>query len=230
MVSDVSSRSRACRAAPEVVLPERVDGDGGRLREEFNQAVRRPEEFGGLPEVARLLDRLAAGERRPSGQVWIPDTNARLAPSALLRGSFPDSDTYVIASQYGEDAHRRGWLRLDRSLTPAEHAAVVDRAVTWTESDRSLPDVLAEFGPPSVTFGPPDPHRPKTLSYATDDPAAPVVAFHLGSARTDPDPDDRTPPDAVLLAVRVRDEFLGGWELTPTGVDRFHQRPERASE
>ncbi|WP_328958035.1 hypothetical protein [Kitasatospora purpeofusca] len=192
--------------------------------EEFNQAVRRPDEFGGLSEVARLLDRIAASEQRTTGSVWIPDTNARLAPSAMLRGAFLDSDIYVIASQYGEDAHRRGWLRLDRRLTPPEHAVVVNRAVAWSETDRSLYEILAEFGPPSVTFGPQDPYRPKTLSYATDDPSAPVVAFHLGSAQADSDSGsgDRTSAGAVLLAVRVRDDFLDGWELTPSGLGRFH--------
>ncbi|MFJ5234001.1 hypothetical protein ACIQBJ_29370 [Kitasatospora sp. NPDC088391] len=194
--------------------------------------MRRPDECGGLSAVARLLDRLAAGEQRTAGSVWIPDTNARLAPSGLLRGAFPDSDVHVIASQYGEDAHRRGWLRLDRSLPPAEHAAVVDRAVAWSGTDRSLSDVLAEFGQPSVTFGPRDPHLPKTLGYATDDPAAPVVVFHLGSAQADAeptgaeptasDPGGPTSAEAVLLAVRVRDDFFDGWELTPSGLDRFH--------
>ncbi|MFJ4095068.1 hypothetical protein ACIPYS_26060 [Kitasatospora sp. NPDC089913] len=225
MALDVSPQARAQRPVPAVSLPERVGRDGeGLLLEEFNQAVRRPDEFGGLSVVARLLDRIAEGEQRTTGSVWIPDTNARLAPSAMLRGAFPDSDVSVIASQYGEDAHRRGWLRLDRDLTPAEHAGVVDRAVAWSESDRSLGDILAEFGPPSVTFGPQDPHRPKTLSYATDDPMAPVVAFHLGSARADSDPGAGDPEStgAVLLAVRVRDDFFDGWELTPSGLGRFH--------
>ncbi|WP_344552342.1 hypothetical protein [Kitasatospora saccharophila] len=205
-------------------LTERTGRGSERLLEEFNRTVRRPDEFGGLSEVVRLLDRLAASERGTTGSVWLPDTNARLAPSGLLRGAFPDSDIYVIASQYGEEAHRRGWLQLDRRLTPAEHAVVVDKAVAWSETDRSLPEILANFGPPSVTFGPQDPYRPKTLSYATDDPSAPVVAFHLGSAQadSDPGPEDRPSAAVVLLAVRVRDDFLDGWELTPSGLDRFH--------
>ncbi|MET9619055.1 hypothetical protein [Kitasatospora indigofera] len=224
MVLDVSPQAQAPRAVPTVALVERTDRASKRLLEEFNQTVRRPDEFGGLSAVARLLDRLAASERRTTGSVWIPDTNARLAPSGLLRGAFPDSDIYVIASQYAEDAHRRSWLRLDRSLTPAEHAVVVDRALAWSETDRSLSDILAEFGPPSVMFGPQDPNRPKTLSYATDDPSAPVVAFHLGSAQADPDKGagDGTSAAVALLAVRVRDDFLDGWELTPSGLNRFH--------
>ncbi|MFJ8621992.1 hypothetical protein ACIRD3_04020 [Kitasatospora sp. NPDC093550] len=205
--------------------PNRVTGSRDRLLERFNQAVRDPEESGGLSTVARLLDLLAAGEPNPEGAVWLPDTNARLAASGILRGAFPDADVPLIASQYGEDAHRRGWLRLDRTLTPAEHSALVDTALTWSAVDRALPDVLAAFGPPSVTFGSPDPSLPKTLSYATADPEAPVVAFHLGTATPrEPAPGAAgpTPANAVLLAVRIHDGFLDGCELTPVGLERFH--------
>ncbi|MCX4757552.1 hypothetical protein [Kitasatospora purpeofusca] len=223
MALHASPQAQAQRAVPIVGPPERADRDGERLLKEFNQAVRRPDEFGGLSTVARLLDRIAASEQSATGPLWIPDTNARLAPSAMLRGIFPDPDISVIASQYGEDAHRRGWLQLDRRLTPAEHATVVDRAVAWSETDRSLVDILAEFGPPSVTFGPPERYRPKTLSYATDDPSAPVVAFHLGSAQAESDPGsgDRMAAGADLLAVRIRDDLRDGWKITPSGVDRF---------
>ncbi|MFD4907856.1 hypothetical protein [Kitasatospora purpeofusca] len=223
MALHASPKAQAHRAVPTVGPPERADRDGERLLEEFNQAVRRPDEFGGLSAVARLLDRIAKSEQPATGPVWIPDTNARLAPSATLRGIFPDSDISVIASQYGEDAHRRGWLQLDRRLTPAEHAVVVDRAVAWSETDRSLVDILAEFGPPSVTFGPPELYRPKTLSYATDDPSAPVVAFHLGSAQAESDPGsgDRTSAGADLLAVRIRDDLRDGWRITPFGVGQL---------
>ncbi|MFJ1939052.1 hypothetical protein ACIOGZ_41170 [Kitasatospora sp. NPDC088160] len=225
MALDVSSRIGSGPAMPVMAVTapsERVDREHERLLEKFNQAVRHPEEFGGLSTVASLLDRIAVSEPRTAGSVWIPDTNARLAPSAMLRGAFPDSDIYVIASQYGEDAHRRGWLRLDRTLTPAEHSVVVDGAVAWSETDRSLPEIVAEFGPPSVTFGPQAPRRPKTLTYATADRAAPVVAFHLGAAQAEPSAEEQMPASAALLAVRVHDDFFDGWELTPFGLDRFH--------
>jgi hypothetical protein len=195
--------------------------DRERLVERLNQAVRRPAEFGGLPGVARLLDRLAASDPPGGEQVWIPDTNARLAPSTLMRDGFPSRDIHVVASQYGEDAHRRGWLRLDRTLTPAELSVLVDGAAAWSRDDRSLHEIVAEFGPASVTFGSTDPIHPKTLSYATDDPTAPVVAFHLGAARTEPRAGSGEPDSAVLLAVRIHDGFFGGWELTPCGEDMF---------
>ncbi|MDD1061428.1 hypothetical protein NMG29_24970 [Streptomyces cocklensis] len=155
--------------------------------------------------------------------MWIPDTNARLAPSMMLREGFPAPEIHVTASQYGEDAHRRGWLRLDRTLTAAEHSDIVDSSATWSGEDRSLHEIIAEFGPPSVTFGPTDPDRPKTLSYATSDRRTPVVAFHLGSAGTDTEAGSGDGPaaGAVLLAVRVNDDLFGGWELTPFGETTF---------
>ncbi len=227
MALDLSSRTRAGRAIPGAEVPAPPE-PAGRERElllaRFNRAVRRPEDHGGLPAVARLLDRIAAGDPQTAGSVWLPDTNARLAPSAMFRAAFPDTDVHVTASQYGEDAHRRGWLRLDRTLTPTEHSALVDGAVAWSQTDRSLTEILAEYGPPSITFGPEEPHHPKTLSYATDDRTAPVVAFHVGTAQTGPRPerDDRASAVAALLAVRVRDDFFGGWELTPLGLEHFH--------
>lgn len=214
---------RGTAAAARAATPGGADGDPGRLLERLNQAVRLPEESGGLPAVVRLLDQLAASEAQGTHQVWIPDTNGRLAPSMMLREGFPAPDIHVVASQYGEDAHRRGWLRLDRTLTSAEHADVVERALTWSQNDRSLHELVAEFGPPSVTFGSTDPDRPKTVSYVTDDRTAPVAAFHFGSARTGAaaGTGDGSRVGAVLLGVRVHDDFLGGWELTPFGEDRF---------
>lgn len=155
--------------------------------------------------------------------MWIPDTNARLAPSTMLRQGFPDADVHVVASLYGEDAHRRGWLRLDRTLTPAEHSAVVDTATSWSRNNRSLQEVVAEFGPPSVTFGSTEPDRPKTVSYATSDRAAAVVAFHLGSAQPETDTGSGKGPwtSPALLTVRVHDDFFGGWEITPVGESQF---------
>jgi hypothetical protein len=97
----------------------------------------------------------------------------------------------------------------------------------WSRTDRTLHDVLAEFGPASVTFGDPDPHRPKTLSYVRRDRNAPVVAFHFGPPRAEADPrSERTgPTGAALLAVRVNEGLFAGWELTPHGEAVFTAAP-----
>ncbi|MGW5353644.1 hypothetical protein ACWERV_24415 [Streptomyces sp. NPDC004031] len=192
-----------------------------RLLARLNRAVRRPSEHGGLAAVARLLDELAAagaggGGAEAGEAVWIPDTVARLAPSAFLREAFPGPDVHVVASQYGEDAYRRGWLRLDRTLTGAEHAALAEAVVAWAADDRTLPEVLGAFGPPSVVFGPEDPELPKTLGYAAGDRTARFVTFHLGAARA-----EAGTGTAGLLAVRLHDGFLDGWALTPWGETQF---------
>lgn len=204
-------------------VPLGVDGDRERLLEQFNRAVRRPEDFGGLSAVARLLDRLAATEPHGEDHGWIPDTNARMAPSSMLREILADPDIHVAASQYGEDAHRRGWLRPDRTLTPSEHCVLVDSAATWSKDDHSFHEITATFGSPSVTFGSTDPGGPRTLSYVTADRTAPVVAFHLGSARngTSAVPSDAPSTGAALLAVRVNDDLFGRWEVTPLGEIYF---------
>lgn len=222
MPDDVRVRSDVVMTAADTTAGTvEANSDRERLLVRLNQAVRRPEDFGGLPVVAHLLDQLAASAPQGLDVVWIPDTNARLAPSALMRDAFSDPDVHVVASQYGEDAHRLGWLQLDRTLTPTEHSALVDGAAAWSRSDRSLHEIVAEFGPPSVTFGSTDPVRSKTLSYATDDRTAPVIAFHLGSARPETYAGSGEPGCAALLAVRIDDGFIGGWGLTPFGEDLF---------
>ncbi|MFD8597840.1 hypothetical protein ACFV1L_22825 [Kitasatospora sp. NPDC059646] len=182
------------------------------LLDAFNDAVRRPELFGGPAAVVALLDALAAAD--PDGDPdgdrgtgWTPGTDAPTV-STLLRDSFGDADPPLVASQYGEDAHRRGWLRLDRALADEDLRALLDRALDWSEDGRRLPEVLAEFGDPSVVYGDPAPDAPKTLGYAGEDRRGPVAAFHFG-------------PGGVLYAVRVGENPLGDWGLTPAGRKLF---------
>ncbi|MFI0901527.1 hypothetical protein [Streptomyces sp. NPDC020983] len=196
--------------SPAPGAPPPAGGERAEMLVRLNLAVRRPAAYGGLTAVARLLDALAQAGPEGGDAVWIPDTTARLASSGFLREAFPRPQVHVVASQYGEDAHRRGWLRLDRTLTAGEHAVLAGKAVGWADSDRTLHEVTGEFGPPSAVFGPGDPDLPKTLGYATADRAAPFVAFHFGAARAGAD-------GAALLAVRVHDGFVDGWTVTPWG-------------
>lgn len=184
---------------------------GVSLLSRFNKAVRRPSEYGGLAAVSTLLDQLAEAEAesQTGKTVWIPDENARLSPAMIMREFFPDPAVHVAASQYGENAFRRGWLDLDRTLDIPEFQRLIDSALSWADVDRSLHDVIAEYGPASVTFGDPDPRRAKTLAYAGVDRRAPFVAFHFGVAPAD--------SEAVLLGVRTSEAFLGGWTFTPYG-------------
>jgi hypothetical protein len=191
------------------------------LVERLNRALRRPADFGGLPARRSLLDRLAAdagdaGDAgAAAGTVWLADTNARLSDAALLRHCLTDPEVHVAAAQYAEDAHRLGWLRPDRMLPAARHAALVEGVLEWARADRDGADVVAAYGPPSVTFGDPDPRRPKTLGYVGADGRGPLVSFHLGHAP------GRSGP--VLLAARIGEpgdslfRSDGGSEFTPSG-------------
>ncbi|GAA1984806.1 hypothetical protein [Kitasatospora viridis] len=93
------------------------------LIDELNRKLRRPSECGGTAELPLLLDELAWAESGERGVEWLVDELRRVDPLALLR-KYDDAQGHVLASQYGEDAHRRGWLRLDRTLTAAEHDEV----------------------------------------------------------------------------------------------------------
>ncbi|MFE2350252.1 hypothetical protein [Kitasatospora cineracea] len=189
------------------------------LIEKFNQAVRRPEAHGGVPVLPLLLDLLAEAGQQTEDALWIPDANERLSSAPFVRDHFTDPAIHVTASQYGEEAHRRGWLHLDRSLSAADHAALLDRAATWASTDRTLHEVLDEFGPASVTFGDPAPHLAKTLGYASDDRGAPFVVFHFapapGESTTVPEPVESA--SAALLAIRGLPRALFGLKLTPRG-------------
>lgn len=192
------------------------------MLEQFNAAVRDPRAHGGVECLPLLLDALAQGGAEPAGNRWIVDENARLDTMALLRHYLPDPEIHVLAAEYGTAAHTRGWLRLDRTLPAAELANLVDTVEDWAESDRSLDDALRAYGPPSVTFGDPDPRLPKTFGYASGDTARSLAVLHFGNT------DDA--PSAKLLAYRGGESFLGPrMSFTPLGdavadeVDKRHR-------
>ncbi|MEY9875283.1 hypothetical protein ABH931_004784 [Streptacidiphilus sp. MAP12-33] len=214
MVLDASTLAVPKVSSPAVIPAWPAPGERQAWLDGLNLALRRPDEYGGLEAVARLLDRLAASEPpSPDGAVWLPDTLARMSTAGLLRQAFPDPELHVVVAQYAEDAHRRGWLRVDRTLAPAEHADLVGALRDWMREDRTFPEVVARFGDPSVVHGPAEPDRPKTLTYVTTDRQAPVVTFHLAA--------DPAAGPAVVLAARIDENILGGWDLTPYGEKLF---------
>ncbi len=94
-----------------------------------------------------LLDLIAETDQQTEGAVWIPDKNERLGTAALARNQFADPDIHVVASQHGEDAYRRGWLRLDRTLTAGDHTALVDRAAYLGEYGSQRPGLPGQVRP-----------------------------------------------------------------------------------
>jgi hypothetical protein len=127
----------------------------------------------------------------------------------MVRRMFPAPEIHVVAAEYGAAAHEQGWLRLDRTLRRRHYSRLVDTAKAWAKTDRTLHDVLATYGRPSVTFGDTDPRSPKTFGYACGDRSLPLVVFHFGES------DDTQA--ARLLGFRRRDSFFDGVGLTPFG-------------
>ncbi|MEZ0069991.1 hypothetical protein ABIA32_006039 [Streptacidiphilus sp. MAP12-20] len=219
IATDAATRHAPAAAADTAASrPGRLAREG--LIERFNEAVRRPAAFGGVPVLPLLLDLIAGASQQTEDTVWIPDANQRLSTATLVLDRFADPNIHVAASQYGEDAYRRGWLRLDRTLSAAEHTGLVDGVAAWASTDRTVHDVLDAYGLPSVTFGDPDLDRPKSLSYACSDRTAPVVVFHFGpdqGGEPESAPERTKSSGAALLAVRGADGGFLGLQLTPRG-------------
>ena len=200
--------SAPTHAAAPIARTPLTDDARTELLDSLNDAVRHPELFGGTAAVVELLDTLSAADPDGGpGAAWIPDSDSRTV-ATLLRGCFGEADAPLVASQYGEDAHRRGWLRLDRALGGEELDGLLDRVLDWSEDRRQLPDVLDEFGEPSVVYGDPAPDAPKTLGYTGEHPDAPIAVFHFGAL-------------GVLYAVRIGESPIGDWALTPAGRKLF---------
>lgn len=199
------------------------------LRTQVNHALRRLGVYGDETSLILLFDALAFTEGideewkaerddlRERGVFW--PTGVRGAISSV----FPDvgRGDSAIASVYAEFAHRAGWLTLDRTLTVAEHQELLLQAPDWCGVDRTMADLTATFGPPSVLLGPTSKLHSKTLVYAAADRA--IICFHLWNGITEPET-GAVHEEPVLLAVRIGGQlFPQSLIFTPEGV---RLRPE----
>ncbi|MGW3133606.1 hypothetical protein [Streptomyces sp. NPDC001123] len=193
----------------------------------LNGALRRPGMYGGELAIRLFLDAVAFADA--AEQAWqkeLEGLRTRRALSATgVAGAFLDlwGDAHEgsVASVYAEIAHRQGWLRLDRTLTSAEHDAIRRVSATWCRKDRLLSDIVTAFGPPSVLFGGNNPNYPKTLAYATDRPDDGLLCFHLwNSFVPSPSPSSASVhAEPVLWAFRDGGTllFTDGFIFTPEG-------------
>jgi hypothetical protein len=199
------------------------------LKDQLNQALRRPGMFGGETALRLLFDHLAYAEHQE--KEW-----AQALQSLEVRGAFnslgvtgalstvlPDASEDGVASIYAELAHDRGWLQADRTLTTEEHGSLRRELIAWAAHDHTLTEVRDDFGPPSVLLGGTNPFYGRTLAYLTEQATEPIIFFHLwnGTTRqTEP-----TWPSAydepILLAVRSgRGAFRDTFTFTPEGSRR----------
>ena len=139
----------------------------------------------------------------------------RIVPADAVRDA--------TASVYAEIAHRLGWLSLDRVLPEAEFQELNAEIGGWVARDRTISEVIATFGAPSLWIGPTSLHHAKTLAYATVDPQQTLICFHLGTTSNEviePGPAGAS-AEPVVLAVRHRPgEFAGSFSYTPEGNRR----------
>jgi hypothetical protein len=186
------------------------------LLTQFNQALRRLSMYGGEDALRLLADALAfADARQPEWNQTIAGLQTQgAATSARVRGALQRlwgdhgaSPSDAVASVYAEVALPHGWVTLDRTLDQREYDDLDRTSGPWAEQDRTLTEVLATYGPPSIWFGGTNPYYPKTLGYTTAPitPEGPhsLICFHLWN-RPQPAgaPRRAVHDEPILLAVR----------------------------
>ncbi|MFJ2590893.1 hypothetical protein [Streptomyces sp. NPDC087538] len=178
-----------------------------------------------------LMDHLLFVERQPEAlaeqqRVWEErGAWSSTGVAGVFRDLIPDRYyEYGIASVYAEFAHRRGWLKPDRVLNPAEYAVLQGAVRQWAGEDRVWTDVVDKFGTPSMLFGSNNRFYGKTLGYLTENPEEPMVSFHLWSGSA-PGAEQSWPPEheePLLLAVRFGTGLFGQtFTFTPEGRRRL---------
>jgi hypothetical protein len=152
----------------------------------------------------------AAVPGRPRGAAHRPGVHRR--PGRDLGGR-------VIVDACGGSP--TNWLTLDRTLTEAEHQELLLQIPVWCGVDRTMSNLTAAFGPPSVLLGPSSKLHPKTLVYAAADRT--IICFHLWNGIIEPET-GTVDEEPVLLAVRIGGQlFPQSLIFTPEGV---RLRPE----
>jgi hypothetical protein len=206
------------------------------LRGQFNAAVRKPGMYGGEIALELYLDALAVA----CGGQRAYDTNAALqrrgafnslGVGGAFRQFWPGLESShpaavnagvdgMAASVYAEIGRQRQWLDLDRALTGEDFADLISALPGWCRQDRTVSDVLAAFGPPSVSGGS-NTRYPTTLLYATARPADPCISFHLWNSFAKDGRSATEYPEPMLLAARREGgPFAASFTLTPLGRDR----------
>jgi hypothetical protein len=225
-------------------LPRTTAGDlRGYLLTQFNQALRRLGLYGGEDALLLLADALAFADAcQPEWSETIAGLRADgAATSARVRGAFQGlwgdqkpSPHDAVASVYAEAALPSGWVTLDRPLDRREYDDLDRSSGLWAAQDRTLTDVLAAFGPPSIWFGGTNPYYPQTLGYTTAPAVRPIadggppalICFHLWN-RPQPAaaPRRAVHDEPVLLAVRHPGRgrpFADHFTVTPAGARHRH--------
>lgn len=203
---------------------------------DLNLVLRRTAMYGGEGALIMAFAHLAFADGLGTG--WWEQQRAAwqargafspLGPKGAFQHQFPGNVDSAVSSLYAESAHERGWLSLDRALSPAEYDALCNSLPRWLTNDRTHTAVLDTYGPPSVLFGGSSPRSPKTIGYFTAQPSDPPVFFHLWNG-VEPGTEPTWPPqydEAILLATRQgTGPFHDSFAFTPHGR-RLRPEPHR---
>ena len=90
-----------------------------------------------------------------------------------------DASRGATASVYAGIAHRCNWLDLDRALSKAEYRQLAADIDSRVAEDRTLSQVIDDFGPPSLCIGATHALHSKTLAYTTADRDDDLICVHL---------------------------------------------------
>ncbi|MEQ4306203.1 hypothetical protein ABNF97_33285 [Plantactinospora sp. B6F1] len=199
---------------------------------QVNRVLRRPGMYGGSELAERLLLEAMAAvdgslerwwaeceglrERDAFAATGVVGAYGQILPADALRDA--------TASVYAEIAHRLGWLELDRVLSEVEFQRLRTEIGGWVTQDRTLPEVIAAFGPPSLWIGGTSPFYSKTLAYTIVDPDYDLICFHLWNAFANTGAETGLQgvyPEPVVLAVRHQPgTFPNSFSFTPEGLRR----------
>jgi hypothetical protein len=191
----------------------------------LNNVLCRPGMYGpratGESHARTLIELILVAEQRPdllAEQMTRWRERGVFLPTGVT-GAFslqlPAAHDKGAMTVYAEFAREGGWLRTDRLLDDGEYRALRDAIPQFVAQDRTRPDVLAAFGPPSLPTGT-NPRWPMTHPYVPADPAEPIVTFHLWNEY------HSELEQPVLLAVHVGGDepFPEQFSFTPEGRRR----------
>jgi hypothetical protein len=202
-----------------------------RFRERLNHALLFPGMQGGEFTLQQLLDDLMwiDGREPPGGSVdetlsamgaWSA-TGVGGVFARMLDGR-PADHLAAAALVYADLAWGWGYLVPGRRLTAGEYARLCQEARRWTAAaDRTVADVIAAFGTPSLWRPKYNPRYPVSIAYVPGSQSAPLVAFdfwqHIQFAGETPR--SRPWPEPVLRNVRWRTgHFEEGFTFSPVGA------------
>lgn len=191
------------------------------LLSELNAALRRPGMHGGEITIQVYLDAVAytyGHTRFINGEKSSLQAAGAFLPTGVS-GAFERlwgiASDDMAASVYAELSWRHGWLRPDQIMSSTDYTHLAASGPDWCARDRGLSDILATFGPASVSMGPSQ--GPRTLTYLTQSRNQPCMSFHLWNEPAAKHNGRQYSEPQLLALRRESDSFENSFAFTPLG-------------